>query len=299
MVANSLDGVLTERLVGQGEIVRPGDRLYSVDLVPVVAVSGRVPAFRELRRDVEGADVRQLQEALITAGIRSAPADGKFGARTVQEVREWQEQVGLPSTGDVPLGQVVFVPGLPGVVDWVEEGAIGSHVGPGTEVAAVLSSKARFDLTIPEDQLRLVEPGMTVEIDSGPKELTGVIGQIVTSDDVTSGTATARIEAADGRKSVCDTWYEDVAVGGDQIVPARVVVTPPTTGTTVPAAAIAVGGQGTTVVTLEDGTVVDVTVDAVVGGEAVVGGIDPGTRMRVPVGQGTSNRAPVSGSAAP
>lgn len=281
-VVNAVHGVLTEHLVEQGGTVESGRRLYSVDLRPVVVAAGDVPAFRDLARGIKGSDVRQLQQMLVDVGARTADADGTFGAATQQQVRAWQERVGLPVTGTVPLGQLVFVPRLPGLADWADDVPLGTTLGAGSVIAEVVPDDVTFEMTVPEDQLGLLESGMVVEITAGDAELSAVIGKIVRPQDDAEA-AVATIEPL-AQSTVCDGKCEGIATAGDQILPARVVVLAPTEGIVVPAAALDVGHSGRAQVTLDDGTAVDVTVDAVEGGRAVVSGLEPGARVRVPVG---------------
>jgi peptidoglycan hydrolase-like protein with peptidoglycan-binding domain len=58
--------------------------------------------------------VRQLQRNLAALGYGSGLGlvpDGQYGIATELAVERWQRAAGLPVTGTVPLGQVVFLPG--------------------------------------------------------------------------------------------------------------------------------------------------------------------------------------------
>ncbi len=106
-----LPGVVTT----VGESLSVGDDVVSVpvrvSMVPVFAFSGEVPAYRDLRRGVEGPDVLQLQRGLARVGLLSADAvDGKFGAGTDRAVRELMKRAGGDYGGVLPLGSVLFVP---------------------------------------------------------------------------------------------------------------------------------------------------------------------------------------------
>lgn len=119
-VINAAEGVLTERTVEAGSSVDVGDVLYTVDLEPVIVAEGDVPAFRDLAPGDEGEDVSQLQALLVHVGAREAEPTGTFDSATVTQVQEWQTSAGLPVTGTVPHGSMVFVPELPRVVAWGE-----------------------------------------------------------------------------------------------------------------------------------------------------------------------------------
>jgi hypothetical protein len=82
-----------------------------VDERPVVALYGSVPLYRTLSEGAKGADVRQLERSLAALGYTGFTVDGTYTAATAEAVRAWQTKLGLPATGTVELGQVVFTPG--------------------------------------------------------------------------------------------------------------------------------------------------------------------------------------------
>lgn len=94
-----------------GSTVARGEPLFRVDEQPVVALYGPVPMYRALEEGAEGADVRQLQENLAELGYSGFSVNGVYTQATARAVRAWQADLGLPVTGIVELGQVVFLPG--------------------------------------------------------------------------------------------------------------------------------------------------------------------------------------------
>lgn len=111
---NQLAGTYTS-LRRPGALIRPGQVLYRVDNQPVIELTGRVPAWRDLAPGMTpGPDVRELQASLIALGyargLLSAPT-GYFDSLTQYAVQRWQQALGETVTGDVVLGQVVFTPG--------------------------------------------------------------------------------------------------------------------------------------------------------------------------------------------
>lgn len=97
-----------------GAVVERGGQLFKVDERPVVALYGSVPMFRTLRAEaaapINGDDVMQLQENLTDLGYTGFAVDGTYSEATAQAVRSWQSDLGLPVTGVVEPGQVVFIP---------------------------------------------------------------------------------------------------------------------------------------------------------------------------------------------
>jgi peptidoglycan hydrolase-like protein with peptidoglycan-binding domain len=95
--------------------------LFRVDDRPVVLMYGSVPAYRTLKDGVSnGPDVAELNANLIDLGFDPYGAIGDeetFGEATAAAVRRWQKADGLPATGEVELGRVVFAPGARRVTD--------------------------------------------------------------------------------------------------------------------------------------------------------------------------------------
>lgn len=279
-VINSSSGVLTEVKVSSGETVSSGQVAYTVDLSPVVFGTGKVPAFRDLEVGVKGLDVAQLQGMLRAAGVRSAEPDGDFGVGTAGEVKAWQRALGVPQTGSVSLGQVVFVPALPGVLAWEEEAKVGARLSPGTAVGRILPGEPVFTMSLPTNQRALVEPGMAVLIRAGESEWKAQLGRI--GEPTQEGTATAALVPADGGSSICGADCSRVPITGDAGLLARVVVVPAQEGPIVPVAALAVSSDGSSAVVTEDGRDLPVSVVAAAGGKALVKGVNVGTKVRVP-----------------
>ena len=112
-VVNQLTGTYTS-LPAPGQAIRPGQDLYRVDNLPVVLMQGGTPAWRAFTPGMTaGPDVTELQRNLIAlgyaAGLFAAPT-GQFGAPTEDAVVRWQQAAGYPVTGEIALGQVVFLP---------------------------------------------------------------------------------------------------------------------------------------------------------------------------------------------
>lgn len=134
-VWNFVQGVVTN-LPGEGDVVAPGQVLFSVSGTPVVLLEGEMPAYRALEQGVRGADVAQLNASLAALGYGVAAgldaASDEFSAATASAIRELQLAVGAEPTGMLPLGHVVFLPG-PARVTSVEA-ALGAPVQPGAPI---------------------------------------------------------------------------------------------------------------------------------------------------------------------
>jgi len=136
---NQLAGTYTW-LPAPGQAIRPGQGLYRIDNLPVVLMRGGTPAWRVFAPGMTGGpDVTELQRNLIAlgyaAGLLTAPT-GQFDALTEDAVCRWQQAAGYPVTGQIALGQVIFLPG--GVIVGGLNEAPGQLAAPG---------QAPFDVT--------------------------------------------------------------------------------------------------------------------------------------------------------
>jgi hypothetical protein len=111
-------GIVTA-LPDVGQVIKPGQVLYRVDGRPIVLLYGSTPAYRPLAEgsaasDVTGADVRQLNAALVALGYASSddldPTSDEFSWATKAAVKKLQAALGVDETGKLALGDVVFEP---------------------------------------------------------------------------------------------------------------------------------------------------------------------------------------------
>jgi len=111
-LTNQVTGTYTF-LPAAGSTIGAGHVLYRVDNQPVIALRGRTPAWRPMAPGISGPDVAELQAKLIAlgyaSGLLSAPT-GYYDLFTADAVQRWQVAAGTLVTGQVGLGQVVFVP---------------------------------------------------------------------------------------------------------------------------------------------------------------------------------------------
>jgi peptidoglycan hydrolase-like protein with peptidoglycan-binding domain len=94
--------VVTRVAVRAGAAVSPGQVLVEVSGRPIFALSGTVPAYRDLRPGTSGGDVLQLQRALGALGLSvRGDAQGVYGSGTKAAVRQFYTRAGYdPVTAD-------------------------------------------------------------------------------------------------------------------------------------------------------------------------------------------------------
>ena len=125
--------------VAAGDTITNGKELAEIDGQPLFALTGTVPAWRDLTPGETGPDVTELQQALASLGYYDdGDTPGYYGAPTEYAVTLYYEHLGYtpPSSGGVPAADVVFLPALPATVVAVN-GATGEQPGqPFLELAA-------------------------------------------------------------------------------------------------------------------------------------------------------------------
>jgi len=112
-VVDQADGVITA-LPTLGQIVSQGQSLYSVGGRPVILLYGLEPAYRTLSIGLSGQDVRELNAGLVSLGYATSselsPKSDVFSAATAAALERFQGKVGLPVTGQLMLGDALFLP---------------------------------------------------------------------------------------------------------------------------------------------------------------------------------------------
>jgi peptidoglycan hydrolase-like protein with peptidoglycan-binding domain len=176
--------------VAAGDTIRNGEQLAELDGQPLFALTGTVPAWRDLTPGESGPDVAELQNALAALGYYDGgDTAGYFGPATQDAVAAYYEHLGYtaPSSGGVPAADVMFLPSLPATVVGVN-GAAGEQPGqPFLELAARGSLALTGEL--PPAYAGQVKSGLKVSIYD---EVTGIHA---TGTVAGLGTATVNVPA--------------------------------------------------------------------------------------------------------
>ncbi|MGW1611823.1 peptidoglycan-binding protein [Streptomyces sp. NPDC002285] len=91
---------------------------------------------------VRGADVRQFEQNLAALGYTGFTVDDEYSAKTAQAVKRWQKALGMPETGIVKAGDVVYAAGP------VRIARTGVRVGAEVSAEAVSYSSASRMVTV-------------------------------------------------------------------------------------------------------------------------------------------------------
>ena len=174
--------------VAAGDTITNGRQLAEIDGQPMFALTGPVPAWRDLAPGETGPDVTELQQALGSLGYYDeGDTPGYYGAATEYAVTLYYEHLGYtpPSSGGVPAADVVFLPALPATVVAVN-GATGEQPGqPFLELAARGSLALTGEL--PPAYAGQVKTGLNVTIYD---EVTGIHATGTVADLGTATTVT-------------------------------------------------------------------------------------------------------------
>jgi hypothetical protein len=145
-----------------GDEIRCGAALYRVDDEPVLLLCGVMPAYRALRAGDRGRDVRQLNQNLHVAG-------DAFTARTQQGLAALQRRAGAPASGELALGDAVFLPEAVRIA--AVRAAPGGAAQPGTRLLDATTDTLQVQVNLdPSDQgsvrrgdpVRITLPGATI-----------------------------------------------------------------------------------------------------------------------------------------
>jgi peptidoglycan hydrolase-like protein with peptidoglycan-binding domain len=184
VVAARLSGTVTA-LPAAGAIVQRGQAIYRIDDAPVVLLYGTLPSYRTLASGTEGADVKQFEQNLSALGYKGFTVDDTFSGTTTTAVKEWQDDLGLPQTGTVEQGRVVYAGG-PARVDTLKM-TVGVSPQPGADVLTYTGSSrvVIVDLDVADQRLARKDAAVTVVLPDG-KTATGKIARTRTVIDTGS-----------------------------------------------------------------------------------------------------------------
>jgi len=189
-LVNNSSGTVT-KLPDVGQVIGQGKALYWVAGKPVILLQGAaVPVYRDLYWGMEGADVRQLNAALVALGYATKdkinPNSDYFGRQTYYALKKLQDKVGLAETGKMPLGQAVFLPASEVRITKVNA-VRGASAAPGSVVLQASSTQRQVAVTLNASQQSDVAVGdqVTISLPNG-KTTPGVVssvGKVATKGD--------------------------------------------------------------------------------------------------------------------
>ena len=147
-----------------GQVIAPGQALWSVDGKPVPLLVGSLTPWRAFAAGMSpGADVAALNHALIALGMGAGLSESDaFTAATATAIIRLQASVGLPQTGTLVLGAVVFEPTEIRVT--AVHPQVGATVAGGAAVLDVTSTNPIVNVALSVGQTYLVKSGDAVQV---------------------------------------------------------------------------------------------------------------------------------------
>lgn len=261
--------------------VDAGSVLYRVDEIPVVAMPGTIPAYRDLGPNVIGFDVAQLQQFLTAQGVFKGPIDGKWAVSTSVAWKAWRDSEGFPKSTSAPLGSIVFLPSLPASVRLESQITSGAVVGDGTPAIDVLDDVPVFKTDVPAGTTLGVAPGLDVVVD-----VSGTTLHLTTSKQSVAADGSVNVTLALPPNTTCASWCDALPTGTATHLSGTITRAGPASGVIVPVGAIRSGSGTDLFVLVDDGTKTPVKIRLQVGADALVDGIADGTRVQLPVPPG-------------
>lgn len=188
----TIQGGAFSELPAAGQVVSEGQTLYTVGTTPVVLLYGTTPATRNLYEGESGPDVAQLNDDLRALGY-TAPSGDTFTGATATAVDAFQAHIGVAQTGNLALGQVVFLPTAARVT--AVSGVLGSDAQPGAAVLTASSTQREVSIALDANLQSDVKVGDAVtitlpnlSITAGVVSYVGTVATVPTSSGNTRGT---------------------------------------------------------------------------------------------------------------
>ena len=183
---SGFEGVLIQ-VPASGTVLTQGDVLYRTGSEIAYLMHGSLPAWRTFEAGMEnGEDIRQLETLLQGMGYFDYEPDNHFSWATTSAIMKWQKDVGLPQTGTIPLGRMVFTPGdlRVGTVT----ARVGDRVAADAELFDVTSTTQVVDANIKLSDQKLAVAGTAVTIKlPDAKKTAGKITSVGTPTEKSSG----------------------------------------------------------------------------------------------------------------
>lgn len=147
IVTSASPGVVTSIDVRAGDQIAEGARVASVNGVPVFAIVGGVPLFRDLGEGMHGPDVKTMSELLSTAGfLNDSDVDSVVGPTLIRGIKAFQDAIGETMTGVFRTSYTAYVPDGDNIVKQLNV-RIGARVEQGGELLTLQDRPRQIRIT--------------------------------------------------------------------------------------------------------------------------------------------------------
>ncbi|WP_235006298.1 peptidoglycan-binding protein [Nocardiopsis sp. JB363] len=285
------DPVVTDSQLDAGDEVHSGTVLAEIAGRPMIALPGSFPMYRDIHPGMEGKDITQLQEALISLGFSLPTPNGVYGPATQNAVSGLYENRGyLPlessvaqGTGSledgeetnhdvvdteggpiIAKGELSFLPSFPFVID-----AFNARLGELVEgpIMDVSSGSLAATTSVSDAERELIEVGdpVTVYSESHGVEIIASIETILAPDEVNDERDTEEPVHSEGHQIIVTGDFENEMAGSD----ARLTIEISSTEEevlSVPSSAIFSRHDGSTYIVTPEDEEIDVRIGISAGG---------------------------------
>jgi hypothetical protein len=215
-----------------------------------------------------------LNQALVTLGLLAVDQGDEFTWATAQAVIGWQSALGIETTGEVRLGELVAVPVLPAALTLGEAVLPGGRLGGGEQVVFGGTGEVVFQVRSQGSDWAAIPGAGTIVVECGDKAWPAVVSASTTAPG-SSSTQISTLSAPDGG-IVCGDQCDALPAGAEVSLFGQVEIVPKTSGLAVPVAAVRTDASGLAYVVLANGDKAPVEVKAAAQGMAIVTGLELG-----------------------
>lgn len=192
-------GVVTW-LPAEGETIKRGATVYSIDDRKVPLLYGSTPLYRTIQSGSEGKDVKLLEENLSALGYTGFTVDDEYTDATATAVKAWQEDLGREESGTVAPGDAVVATGERRVAD-VKATSGGSPAGDiltwtGTERIVTVELEVKFEDLVDEGTKATVKLPDGTKVDATVKDI-GTAATAAPATGTTAGSGASSTNSAD------------------------------------------------------------------------------------------------------
>ena len=222
-----------------GHVIRQDQQVYAVSDEPVPLMYGSIPAYRGFYVGMPiGGDVGELTRDLIALGYGDGLAQSDhYSPATAAAVQRWQKALGLPLTGEILLGEVVFEPGpirvtavTPSVGASAGGGAstgggAGGSAGGSVLTATGITPVVTVDLGVSQEYL--VNPGdaVSVVLPDGTTTVGGHVETVGTVATCPGGSGTGTGGSGSAGQSPCSSGGGSGSAGSNSSPTVTVTIT--------------------------------------------------------------------------
>ncbi|GAA4231050.1 peptidoglycan-binding protein [Actinomadura meridiana] len=181
-----------------GDVIERGERVYGLDGEKVPLVYGDTPFWRTFQQGMtKGKDVLELERNLDKLGYGDdMTVDRSFTWATAEALRDWQDDLGLPETGELDPDAVVVQPGAIRVTKLSV--VLGAPAGGSVLTASSIRRVVTVNLPVSRQEVAVRGAKVRVTLPGG-KTTTGRITTIGTT--ATAGTTNAQSQTGQGTEN--------------------------------------------------------------------------------------------------